>query len=86
MIIIWAIIDCAMEKFKTFDVVDMGILKVCLISFGILVGVLGEAKLRKSVPAIIMIFIASYVYIMYKFINAPSDEYYEIYDCDDDIV
>ena len=66
-------VDFAMEKFRQFDIKDAGIFKICLIAFGILMGMYWHKQFKKASPFIWLIFIASYGYLIYTLFFKKED-------------
>lgn len=54
------------EATKQYTVVDFGFLKLCLISIGILFGVYFSQFFSSYLSIVWIIFIVSYIFIMYK--------------------
>lgn len=65
--------ECALEKLKRFDVVEMGIFKLLLVSFGVLLGIYANKTCRNLAPLWIFMFVICYAYVIYKLIT-PSEE------------
>lgn len=68
------LIQSAMSRLQTFSVVDVGIFKICLICFGILLGTYNAKYAKKISPILIGIFISSYIYLIFKFTCTKTDD------------
>lgn len=69
------IADFAMERVKFFNVFDFAMLKVCLLSIGMLLGAFYSKHIKKSAFFIIIIALCSYIYLIYKLFY--DDEIYD---------
>lgn len=58
-------IDKAMERLQYFSIWDYGILKCCLISFGVLFGIMLKEKGKKWAPLFVVTFLLSYGYLIF---------------------
>lgn len=68
------LIQVAMTRLQEFSVLDVGIFKICLICFGILLGAYNAKFAKKTSPVLIGIFIASYIYLIFKFFFSKEDQ------------
>lgn len=68
------LIDYVMEKIKTFDVLEWALVKVCLVSIGLIFGSFYNKFIRKNIVLITIIAICSYVYLMYKLFFEKNNE------------
>lgn len=75
----WTLVDYAMEKFREFDWMDLGIFKLCLVSFGVLVGVCAEKHCKKWLPVIAATFFFSYLFLIYRLITIQIVDDVEIF-------
>ncbi len=58
--------DYAMEKVKNFTVVDFAVMKICLSTTGMLLGIAFSKTLKKIAPLLAIISVATYVYLVFK--------------------
>ncbi len=58
--------DTVFTKVKGFDMFDFAILKICLGTIGMLIGMCFSKSLKKAAPFLVLVAIVSYAYIMYK--------------------
>lgn len=65
------------DRFSMFDWKDLGVVKVCILAFGILLGIYGKSYLKKYTPLILITFLGTYVYIIYRLFNAYEEKSYE---------
>lgn len=68
----WA--STLLERFRTFNVAEIAVFKVCLITFGILIGIAGRPILKPFRSALSAAFVSSYLYLMFRLIVAPELE------------
>ncbi len=62
------LINVMMEKFKKLDLFGVGVFKICLISFGVLLGTSKHDLFKKVKPLVFGTFLCSYILLMYEFI------------------
>ena len=60
------LIEKLLNAAKKYNVWDYGWLKICLFSLGIIFGVYFKEFFASYLPIICIIFIASYIWLMYK--------------------
>lgn len=64
------LMDELMERFRGFNMAEVGVFKTCLVLMGVLIGMYAGACGRKWRPFIWIGFLASYAYVMYRlFVN-----------------
>lgn len=68
------IVDNIMERFRTFNAVDVGIFKICILTLGIIIGVYSSQKIKKLTPHMFAIFVLAYLYVVIKLIRAEVDD------------
>ena len=61
-------IDKVIERLNTFGIVEWSILKICMMSFGMLVGIYTYSTSKKMKPLLWITFLVSYIYLMYKIV------------------
>lgn len=64
----------AIEKFRNFSIWEIGVFKLCLMSFGVLVGTYMHKACKKMAPLLWIFFIASYAILIYKLFVGPATE------------
>lgn len=64
--------DYSMEKVHGFSVLDVAIFKVCLMSFGLWLGVQFANFFKKWKPVILVGFILSYAYLIWRMFFAQD--------------
>ena len=68
-------IDFAMDRLHNFNLVDVGVFKICLLTLGILLGIYHHRKLKKISPLIWLTFIGAYIYLIYTvFVKPDADQ------------
>lgn len=72
--VMWALLDTAMKKFRGFNVADVGIFKICLITFGFLIGLLASDCCKKYKLLFTFIFLFAYLYVIYRFMMIDTDD------------
>lgn len=69
---VYQALDYLTDRFKGFDIWEIGVFKVCLLAFGVLIGLYAGKTCRKFAPLVWIAFIASYIYVIYKLFIFPS--------------
>lgn len=67
------LVGYSMDRLKGFSVLDFGIFKTCLISFGILIGARFAKFLKKFEIFVLLTFIASFIFLVYRVFVKPND-------------
>ena len=75
-------IDMAMERLQSFSILDLGIFKYAVFSFGVLFGIFLGEKGKKCVPFLWITFLLSYLYLIF-IIFFCKDEWEYVDDFDD---
>jgi len=85
------VLDCAIEKLedvaekiRRFSIGEIGLLKICCITFGMLVGAFHARRVKKNALFILVAFLLSAVYMMIRICFDDEDDWDEDYDDDDD--
>jgi len=71
------------EKFRRFSIGEIGILKTCCITFGLLVGAFHARKVKKNALFILLAFLMSAVYLMIRICFDDDDDWEDDYEDDD---
>ena len=72
------------EKIRRFSTGELCLLKVCCVTFGLLVGAFHARRVKKNALLILLAFLMSAVYMMIRICFDDEDEWDEDYDDDDD--
>ncbi len=64
---ITTITDYSLSIIRSLTIFDFAIVKVCLVSIGVLIGYKFNSNIKKATPFILVTAITSYVYLMYTF-------------------
>ncbi len=59
-------VDSIMDRVKNFTVFDFAIMKICLSFTGMIIGVIFSKNLKKCLPFLTIVAIASYGYMLFK--------------------
>lgn len=68
------IVDNLMERFRTFNALDVGVFKTCILLLGIIIGMYSSPKIKKFAPYLWFMFALAYVYVAIKLIRAEVDD------------
>ena len=66
------------DKFREFSIAEYGIFKICLLSFGLLVGAFHARKVKRHGFLLFLAFVASLVYLLIRLFD--DDEEYDFED------
>ncbi len=64
--VVGELVDYILGKVQNFSALDFTVLKVCLSTTGVLLGVAFSKSLKKLVPILAIISLASYLYLIFK--------------------
>lgn len=70
--ILTSLMEYSLNIIRNLTIFDFAIVKVCLVSIGILIGVKFNSNIKKSTPFIGLIAITSYIYLMSKFFTTRN--------------
>lgn len=65
--------DYSMERVHNFSVLDFAIFKICLMTFGLWLGIQFSAFFKKWKPVILAGFFVSYIYLIWRIFCAQDD-------------
>lgn len=68
------IVQTLMDRFRTFSIADVAVFKVCLIAFGVLLGLNGRAILKPLQPMITGALAGAYVFLIFRLWVVPKLE------------
>lgn len=68
-------IDFLMARARRFSVLDWGMLKLCLVSFGAILGSTFTGFFRRLRPLLMLAFLGAWVYTMWRIFFPCEDEY-----------
>lgn len=66
-----SLIKILMDEFRSMTVAEVAVFKACLISLGVLIGTYFSKTLKRFAPVFWVVFIASYLVMIYRFIVWP---------------
>ncbi len=66
--------DHAMEKMGDISIFDLAMMKICLVCFGITLATMFTDFFKKLSPAIKILFVVSYVYLIWKFFFEDDED------------
>lgn len=70
----FGLIDFMISRVTAFSIFDWGIFKICLISFGVLLGTLYNKLFKKLAPLVAVVFIATWVYMLWRVLFCECDD------------
>lgn len=63
-----------MKRAETFEVEDFAALKICLVSFGLLLGSTFSKFFKRLSPLIKVVFVLSYVFLIWRIFFQPQED------------
>ncbi|MEM1484532.1 hypothetical protein V6615_06580 [Oscillospiraceae bacterium PP1C4] len=66
-------VNWGMEQWKLFTVCDVALFKVCLFSFGALIGVYCTKPLKKLAPLLWFVAAGSFIYLVWRMMFCNED-------------
>ncbi len=63
------------DRFSLLDWKDLSVFKLCIFSFGLLLGIYKSELLKKYSSLIWITFLGAYIYVIYKLVNVYNEDY-----------
>lgn len=63
-----------LERFRTFNIAEIAVFKICLLTFGVLIGINGRPILKPFHRALRATFVGSCLYLIFRLVVSPELE------------